>query len=383
MKTSYIEFLTTLLLCTLLCTSSFADDAQDRAKLEKVKKAIAELKAELEATKGSRDKLLKSLEDSEKSIGELNRKAEQLKKELNQRHDKLTDLREERGQLHSKKREQQKQVGQHINSAYRLGQQSSMRLILNQQDPTSVTRNIKYYNYIIQARAEKIDDFASTIARINSIEPEIAYQTQKLESNHRDLNQQKELLVSAQQNRKNTLGKLNQSISSSGQALKAMNRDRSRLEQLLNEVAEWLNEIEIPSASSDSFASAKGQLPWPANGKVVKHFGTSRVTNKMRWQGMLIRSSSGSPVSAVHHGRIVFSDYLRGHGLLIIVDHGDGYMSLYAHNQALYKELGEWVDRGEVIASVGNTGGLQNSALYFELRFQGQPTNPRKWFRPA
>lgn len=98
---------------------------------------------------------------------------------------------------------------------------------------------------------------------------------------------------------------------------------------------------------------------------------------------MLIGANTGTPVTAVHHGRIVFSDYLRGHGLLIIIDHGDGYMSLYAHNQALYKELGEWVDGGETIASVGNSGGQHESALYFELRYKGQPTNPKRWFRPA
>jgi len=136
--------------------------------------------------------------------------------------------------------------------------------------------------------------------------------------------------------------------------------------------------------NSASFASLKGKLPWPTDGRVLRNYGTPRVSDKMRWQGLLIGGNEGSPVRAVHHGRIVFSDYLRGQGLLLIIDHGAGYLTLYAHNQALYKELGEWVEAGELVAALGNSGGQQTAALYFELRHNGEPTNPKRWFkRPA
>jgi len=377
-------FIPIAFICTaalLYSQGAFADEKADREKLQKVKQAIAELKSELEATKSNRDKLLQTLEQAEKSVGELSKKATKLKSELNERKQTLNELRDERSQLNARKRSQQAQVGQHINAAYRLGQQSSLRLLLNQQDPTVVSRNIKYYDYMIRARSDRIGEFTQTIERINLIEPEIAFQTEKLAQNHRQLDAQYQQLTQAQKKRKATLSQLNSSIASGDHQLKTMVQDRSRLEELLNQVTAWLDDIKVPE--SGQFSSFKGKLPWPTKGSVIKHFGASRVTNKVAWQGMLIRSAEGSPVSAVHYGRIVFSDYLRGHGLLIIIDHGNGYMSLYAHNQALYKELGEWVNVGETIASVGNSGGQQQSALYFELRYKGQPTNPKNWFKPA
>ena len=156
-----------------------------------------------------------------------------------------------------------------------------------------------------------------------------------------------------------------------------MHRDRKRLQNILSEVSRFLEDIPLPSQSI-SFEGLKGKLPWPVRGRVLRNYGTPRISNRLDWEGILIEASAGTPVKAVHHGRVVFSDYLRGHGLLIIVDHGAGYMTLYAHNQALYKEIGEWVNAGETIASVGNTGGRQEAALYFELRL-----NPRRWLAVA
>ncbi len=370
-----------MLFFTGLATGVYADENADRQKLEQVKRSIAALKAELEATKSNRDQMLKTLEASESAIGSLSKKADALKAELQEQQKGLDELRDERTQLLRKKASQQAHVGQHINAAYRLGQQSSLRLLLNQQDPATVARNLKYYDYMINARANQIQDFNNTIERINLLEPEIAFKTTKLAQHHRQLETQQAHLVSAQKKRQSTLNRLNASIHSSDSELKHMLADRSRLEEILSQVTAWLDDIKVPATGQ--FSSLKGTLPWPTDGQVVKHFGASRVTNKIAWQGMLIRSHEGAPVAAISHGRIIFSDYLRGHGLLIIVDHGDGYMSLYAHNHALFKELGEWVDAGDVIASVGNSGGQQQSALYFELRYRGQPTNPKKWFRPA
>ena len=122
-------------------------------------------------------------------------------------------------------------------------------------------------------------------------------------------------------------------------------------------------------------------MPWPAGNKLIKKFGNAKIDGKITWEGILISAKAGTSVEAIHHGRVVFSDYLRGHGLLVIVDHGDGYMSLYAHNQSLLKETGDWVSSGETISRVGNTGGQAQAGLYFEIRHQGKPTDPIKWCR--
>lgn len=357
-------------------------DKEKQARLEKLRTSITALKSELEKTKSSRDSLLENLESTEKSIGNLNQKAEKLEGKINERKSHLDDLRDEKSQLQNKKLDQQDHVSKHISSAYRLGTQSNIRLLLNQQDPTTVSRNLKYYDYLVKARAQIIADYTTTIDRINEIEPEIAYEAQLLQSNFKDLNKERNNLKSAQKSRQTTIAKLNKSIANKDQELRSLHRDRDRLEKLFSQVSSFIGDIDLPN-NTTSFASLKGALPWPTRGKVKHHYGSRRADGKMRWEGMMIDAKAGAPVSAVHHGRIVFSDYLRGHGLLIIIDHGAGFMSLYAHNQTLYKELGEWVQSGETIASVGNSGGLDTAALYFQLRHKGRPTNPKKWFRSA
>lgn len=365
-----------------LANDALGQEKKTEKQLQQLKATIEALRKELESTKSSRNEIQKSLESSEKAVGELSKKAESLKKELKENQSTLKELRDERSQLEEQKREQQASVSGYINSAYRLGQQSQIRLLLNQQQPDRVARNLKYYNYFADARAEKIGSFVKTINRIDQIEPEIAYKTAAIESNYASLKQQQKKLKGAQVERKKILAKLNSSISNKAQELDQLSRDRKALEKVLASVINSIDDVRIASGAV-KFANLKGKLPWPAQGRVLKQFGNTRVANKMRWQGMLIKSNAGSPVKAVHYGRVVFSDYLRGHGLLVIIDHGAGYMSLYAHNQTIYKELGEWVESGETIASVGNSGGQKQTALYFELRYKGQPTNPKRWFKAA
>ncbi|WNO08816.1 murein hydrolase activator EnvC family protein [Teredinibacter sp. KSP-S5-2] len=359
-----------------------ADEQQDKVRLERLKRSINELKAELEKTKSSRDEVLKSLEKTEKEIGQLNQKAEKLQQKVKDSQSNLDSLRDERSQLNQKKTSQKNQVSQHINAAYRLGTQSNIRLLLNQKDPTTVARNLKYYDYLVKARAQIISDYTDTIERINTIEPEIAYEAQKLQQNYNDLKKKRDQLASAQNQRQATIAKLTQNISSKGQKLEALHKDRDRLERLLNQVTSLIEDIDVPGAKS-SFVSLKGKLPWPTQGRIKHQYGSRRADGQLLWEGLMIDAKAGAPVKAIHHGRIVFSDYLRGHGLLIIIDHGSGFMSLYAHNQTLYKEIGEWVEANETIASVGNSGGLDQAALYFQLRRNGKPTNPKYWIKSA
>jgi len=360
----------------------FANDSNKEQQLTKLKEAIRELRKELEATKSNRDRINKTLESTEKNIGELNKKAREIETQLKERQQKVDKLREERSELNNKKRTQENIIGQYVSAAFQLGQQGNIRLILNQEDPSRVSRNLKYYDYFVSARARKISEYTATISRINDIEPEIAYQTERIRSNLDQLEQQKSKLKHAQQARKTVLTSLNIQINSQDQRLRTLHEDRRQLQKLLSIVIDNIADIK-PRGNTANFSSLKGKLPWPTKGRVIRKFGSNRIANKLRWEGLLIASQAGNPVQVVHYGRVIFSDYLRGHGLLMIIDHGAGFMSLYAHNQALYKELGEWVESGDVIASVGNSGGQQDSALYFELRYQGKPTNPQSWFRRA
>lgn len=373
-----------LLVCALgfSQTALAMSDEEREARLIELKATIQELKSELENVKSNRGNLLEDLETSEVKIGELSKKVKDLQGQLENKQSHLTELRSERQALVTVKKQQQGSVKQHVNAAYRLGQQSSLKLLLNQGDPATLSRNLKYFNYVIQERAQKIQGYVATIERINQIEPEMAATLDAIALKHSKLQTQRQNLLAQRSNRKKTLQQIEHAIVSKDAKLGAMETDRRSLEALLRRVVQVIGELTIP-ITNKPFPALKGKMPWPTQGKLVKRFGSSRVTNKIRWQGLLISAKEGNPVTAIHHGRVVFSDYLRGHGLLIIVDHGEGFMSLYSHNQTLYKGLGDWVNAKEQIASVGKSGGQNTSNLYFELRYKGEPKNPQKWLKPA
>lgn len=355
-------------------------EAEQRERLQALQKSIESLHKELRSVKTDRNQLLNKLEDSEKAISDLSSKVDKLKKKLEQQERGLDELRDRKQQLEKDKQAQQSHVGEHINAAYRLGQQSNLRLLLNQQDPTLVARNLKYFQYLTRARTAKIDSYLATIDELQQVEQGIAEQTAALRQSHDQLRGQRQQLVSQQAQRKETLRKLEATIASKDERLRQMQREQEQLEEVLRRVARLLDDIKLPDNVED-FAKLKGRLPWPARGAVAERFGNERIAGRMQWQGMVIRAEAGTPVRAIHHGRVVFSDYLRGHGLLLIIDHGTGFMSLYGRNEALYKEIGEWVNAGEVIASVGNSGGQARAGLYFELRHNGHPTDPQQWIK--
>lgn len=360
--------------------SAQESEAEYEAKLRELQSTIAELKSELGKVKSSRDNLQNDLQGTEVNIGKLHKKIERLKGELASQKKQLTQLQRQRAELRQQRRDQQQHIAEHINSAYRLGQQSQLKLLLNQQHPETVARTLKYYQYVLDARNEQIDAYLDVISELDTLEPKILKKNQQLESNGQTLQAQYQQLRSRQSERQRTLKQLQQSISSKDQQLRQLHRDKQHLEKLLEEVSAAIANLNLNS-DGEPFAKRKGKMSLPVKGKIVNRFGGQRLEGKLKWEGLQITASEGTSVSAIHHGRVVFSDYLKSHGLLLIIDHGDGYMSLYANNQTLLKEIGDWVSSGEEIARVGNSGGKASNGLYFEIRRQGKPVNPSSWCR--
>ncbi|MEY4588233.1 MAG: hypothetical protein RL497_309 [Pseudomonadota bacterium] len=423
-----------MLACCLLGGAQMlyaAEPANPETKLTELKNTIEQLKKELISVKSNRENLHTELETSEKKITELNKKIEELKKQLQTQQSSLNQLRGEREGLASAKKQQEAQVAQHLNAAYRLGNQSAIKLLLNQENPADLSRNLKYFEYLIAARNKQIQQFSGTIKRLNDLEPAITEQNNQLEENKKSVEAQRLALNDLVEERKHTLAKLNATIDDKDQALKNYEQDRHSLQDVMARIhreektrlktkTTQLAKTEKPAVEDDDLENQenvatslptgttqipqntskphiataqtaplrgnllqlKGELPWPASGRVVNDFGSSRVAGKVNWEGIYIQGAMGAPVKAIARGKIVFSDYLKGHGLLIIIDHGQGYLSLYAHNQNLYKKLGESVEAGSIIAALGNTGGQADAGLYFELRHNGQPTNPKPWLKP-
>ena len=264
-----------------------------------------------------------------------------------------------------------------MTSAYKLGNEESIKLLLNQEDPETISRTLKYYDYFLRARTAKLDHYRETLLSLKQVETSILDRQIQLSTNRLSLKRQQEQLAQQLQQRLQVLSQLNKKISNSKQQLNKLNTERSKLESVLKSLEQGIAKLSLPS-TDEPFKVRKGMLPWPVSGRLSKYFGSTRTAN-IRWNGWLLKANEGTPVHAIHYGRIIFSDYLRGHGLLTIIDHGDGYMSLYAHNQVLLKETGEWVLPNETIAKVGNTGGQKDHALYFEIRHNGKPTNPKRW----
>lgn len=372
-----------VLLAALLCfclpvVAQEPSQAEQQAKLKELESSIAELKSRLESVRSERDGLQEQLQENETEISELLKKIDEIKKELGREEARLKDLNTQRSLLISDQREQKKQIAQQVKAAYRLGGQSNIKLLLNQDDPANVSRVLRYYDYFLEARQEKISGYQQVIADLNRIEPEIIRNTESLKANRANLQARHQQLKDTQTERARTLARLNQSIENQDQKLQKLAQDRQRVEQVLKQITQVVGTRGFVS-DGQPFSKLRGKLPWPAPGKISQGFGSDRVRGKLKWDGVLIAANEGAPVKAIHEGRVVFADYLRGQGLLVIVDHGDGFMSLYAHNQTLTKKVGSRVEAGEVIATVGNSGGQSNAGLYFEIRQNGKPVNPSRW----
>jgi septal ring factor EnvC (AmiA/AmiB activator) len=269
-------------------------------------------------------------------------------------------------------------LAEDVRASYTQKRQEYIKLPLNQQHPEKFARMMRYYDYFHRARAERITGFKTTLQKLDDLAAEMEAEALRLEHLGTALIDQQMQLADSLKNRKNALTKVNATLKSKNAKLSQLKGNRTQLEDLLKKMQKALDDLPTRT-DRGSFYSQKGKLHWPAKGRLSHRFGSRRAQGKLKWQGIVIRSRAGDPVIAVHRGRVLFSDWLIGFGLLTILDHGDGYMSLYGHNRSLLKEPGEWVETGDTVATVGNSGGRDEYGLYFEIRRKGKPTNPARW----
>ena len=348
------------------------------ARLKALEKEISNYKETLDSTEGQKSVVEATLERNEQRINKLINEIDTIEKELDTTNDKVSSLTERQKELLTVKSEQQYYIEQQVRAAYEIGSQEYLKVLLNQEDPNEIARMLTYYDYFNQARSRQIESYNLTLLDLDRVTQELAEETVVLESQRRDLGAQQKSLASVQKEKQMTLKALTSQISTTGSALLKLEQNRGRLEQLLDKLEESLANLDAPR-SAQPFAGMQGKLQLPVEGRISHRFGNQRNQGKLRWHGIFIDAAEGESVYAVHYGRVVFSDWLRGFGLLMIISHGEGYMSLYGHNQALFRETGDWVSAGEVIAAVGDSGGQDKTGLYFEIRIDGKPNNPQNW----
>jgi septal ring factor EnvC (AmiA/AmiB activator) len=374
-----------LLICTLsgLSLHGYAqsDEVQARKQLQQLQRDMERINREINSETARKNTLQDQLREAEVNLGELQRKIRANEQEQKKTQAKLAELEQQRKTLEDARDKQQAAIARELKGAYQMGRQGQVKILLNQQEPDTVARLMAYYSYFLEQRSEHLASYRETLDKIAVLEPEIVGVTEQLALTRLALEKQKTSLKRAQQTRQQAVANLAASITEKGGALQQMETDRQDLEKLLEAIEVAVVNLQVPD-NYKAFKTARSKMPWPVSGKKpVNRYGKYRNSGKMRWQGVSIPARAGTSVTAIHHGRVVYADWFRGSGLLLIIDHGDGYMSLYAHNQSLLREVGEWVTAGTPISTVGSSGGQDIAALYFEIRHNGKPTNPADWCR--
>ena len=355
-----------------------SDEEKAREELQQLEAEIKRIASEISDANDRHHKMQLQLREAEVELGTLQRDIKENEEALTAGKKEVAALEQQRSEQEAARDQQQARIALELKTAWQMGRQGQLKVLLNQEDPHTVARSLTYYRYFFKARNTLVKQYRKTLRDLEELQTRIDSKLAELESRGQTLEKQQVEVVAAQAERKLAVAKLNDSISSKSAQLKQKEQDRHRLEELLRAIEEAVVNLQVPE-DYQKFKSARGKMPWPVAGKHSNQFNRSRNEGKMRWQGITIPAKEGTSVKAIHHGRVVFADWLRGSGLLLIIDHGNGYMSLYAHNESLLREVGEWVSVGSPISTVGNSGGEEDFALYFEIRQDGKPVNPSKW----
>lgn len=350
------------------------------AELLRLRERIAALRSELNQVRSRYDALREELRGVEEAVARISQELRDLDERLTAQSRRLSALQKRRADLEGSIALQRRYLEQQIRTAYAMGRQEYLKILLNQEDPASLGRALTYYDYLNRARAERITALLEAMQQLEGVRREIEAEAERLAQLREQQRLRKGELEENQTARRGLLAELERELSSKDRRLKGLLADEKELEKLILALAQALEDIPAEPGNHPPFAQMRGKLPWPVRGRIVEPYGSERL-GSLRWQGVVLSAKEGLPVRAVAHGRVAFADWLRGYGYLLILDHGDGYMSLYGHNQSLHKDVGDWVSAGETIASIGSSGGNERSGVYFEIRHDGKPQDPTRWCR--
>lgn len=348
-----------------------------RKQLETVRAKIKSVQQSLDSIQIERNSVVGQLKTIERDYGKITKSLRNLQAQtaIQRRHLKETKVKAEK--LRASVNQQSEMLAVQLRSAYLMGRENRLKLVLNQEDPARINRLLVYYDYLHKARVLQLSKIQQKLGELGRIESEHLQESARLIQMLERKKSEQQRLGGVRLARKQVVAQLEREVKNKGDQLSQLRANERQLTELLLSLQRIMDDFPLKKGASVPFHQLQGRLTWPIKGKLIKRFGAKR--RQGRWDGVLIGAQEGTPVRAISSGRIAYSDWLRGYGLLTIMDHGDGYMTLYAFNQSLYKEVGEWVETGEVIAGVGRSGGRLQTGLYFGIRKRGEPINPVKW----
>ncbi|HSN00934.1 MAG TPA: peptidoglycan DD-metalloendopeptidase family protein [Rudaea sp.] len=359
-----------------------AQEAQAKQKLEQVRGQIKALADAQKDTSAKRGNAVAALRDQELKIAATAKELRVLDARLVAQQGRLDDLLKQRAALDAKLKDQREALAALLRSAYAMGRGEELKLLLAQDNAANIARLLAYYGYFERARVGEIGALLKNLEALAQVQDEIEAQQATLKASRADRAAQVQQLDAERAARQQALDRLDVTLKDQKSRLAALGRDEKALTDLIAKLRDIFADIPKTLAGAGPFTALRGKLPWPLHGRVVERFGAV-IGGSQASQGVLIAAKGGSEVHAVSHGRVVFADWLRGYGLLMIVDHGDGYLSLYGYNETLLKDVGDWVDADTAIATSGDSGGRPTPGLYFELRYKGKAVDPMSWLRSS
>ena len=346
-------------------------------ELEQVREQISELKQSMDRRAEERDRITGALQSAEVEISEKRITLKELERQRQYGERRKAELDRSIVAQEAALAAESVQLSAQVRAAYTSGNQERIKLLLNQQDPAELGRLLKYYEYFSDFRAANIAGVTAHLDELTALRTEAAEEEARMGRLARARYAELSELDAAQGRRRELLATLNAQIRSEGSAIERLAAQEQDLARLIAELTSILSDY--PISSEEPFSTLKGRLTWPVAGRVLHDYGEGRSSGQLTWNGVVLAAPRGREVRAVYHGRVIFADWLAGMGLLVIVDHGEGYMTLYGYNETLLKSPGDWVAPGDVIATVGDSGGQAQAGLYFELRQGTKPVNPRAW----
>ncbi|MBU3693399.1 MAG: peptidase M23 [Rhodocyclaceae bacterium] len=385
-------------------SAGVAKDAAPKEDLAAVRKQIQSLQKSIEEAEGSRAETTDALRESEQAISATQRRLHELDGERRRINQRLDELGRDAEGTQSRIDAQRERIAGLLQRQYLRGDDDALRLLLGGHDPADLQRDLVAYRRILAARQQEIGRLQGQLQRLAELRADIDARRVELQGVQREQQAEARKLETQKAQHAATLARLGKDIEARRKQIETLKRDETRLTKLIERLAALkppapkaakprapgttggagapppiANEALPERGFKGDFAALRGRLRLPVRGEVVNRFGSPRADTGLAWKGLLIRADAGAPVLAVAPGRVAYADWLRGFGNLLIIDHGDGYMSLYGYNESLLRQPGETVASGEAVAKVGSSGGGEGSALYFELRQAGTPLDPLAW----
>jgi septal ring factor EnvC (AmiA/AmiB activator) len=377
----------------VLVNNVHGEDLQADNDLNKVESDIDAVRQDMQRLAQQKDALLNLLADIEKRYGETAASLKALQAQIEKKRQSLDNIRHEIQIYQTEIEKLSKELAGQVRSAYAMGQKDRLKLMLNQQDPALSSRMMVYYDYLNKARLSRLADMDASVQHLDQLDKQKRVETELLEQNLLRKKSEQAALDEARKQRNELLAQINDDVLSHEEQLSQLQISENRLKNLMASLPVTEEELAVDNYQANelstsmensaelksAFPALKGKLPWPVKGRLTQRFGESQSEGFKG--GVLIDANEGMEIQAVTKGKVVYAEWLRGYGLLMILDHGEGYMTLYAFNQSLYKKAGESVEAGEIIASVGQSGGRAQSGLYFGIRKEGVPVDPLEWCR--